>query len=190
MVLEEEHLLQQRVGQGCLSGEDGACQWEQWVGAEELLQDLVEAEVCFQAQGVEHQCRDLECQRKHQLQFQRLLKPMRNLRPVPNHNRYSQTQRRPMKVKIKLSQYRPSLKPKHQKQHQKYKKMLQNKPNRLKRRRIDHFRWQHRQRRLLHQSSSVLPAWVVGEVEEALQALLLGQDSQERGLEQVQVEAN
>lgn len=95
-----------------------------------------------------------------------------------------------MKVKIKLNQHRPSLKPKHQKQHQKYKKMPQNKPNRLKRRRIDRFRWQHRQRRLLHQSSSVLLEWVVGEAEEVLQALLLDQDFQERGLEQVQVEAN
>jgi hypothetical protein len=95
-----------------------------------------------------------------------------------------------MKVKIKLNQHRPSLKPKHQKQHQKYKKMPQNKPNRLKRRRIDRFRWQHRQRRLLHQSSSVLLEWVVGVAEEVLQALLPGQDFQERGLEQVQAEAN
>jgi hypothetical protein len=36
----------------------------------------------------------------------------------------------------------------------------------------------------------VLLEWVVGEAEEVLQALLLDQDFQERGLEQVQAEAN
>jgi hypothetical protein len=36
----------------------------------------------------------------------------------------------------------------------------------------------------------VLLEWVADEAEEVLQALLPGQDFQERGLEQVQVEAN